>query len=232
MAETDPHWPEVHALLVQWDASDFVTTEFTADEIASAPYCVLTTEFMHGYPQPEDDFGYLELTYDTDDFCPQCGIGLQQKAPFVMRKGPKWGKNSVAQLHWVLDEFFVKTDVWGTVFASLQLECRDVLDKKGRVLQDVVQLQATERVALAIGEISAKKCEHCARRKHGIIKRGFFPSPLTAPASPVSRSEEFFGSDHQAFNKIIVNAEVAVAIRRAKIRGVSLWPCLHPGRQG
>ncbi|UKE47051.1 hypothetical protein [Xanthomonas cerealis] len=225
IAEINADWPKVHALVMQWDASDFVTTEFTAEEISSAPYCVLTPEFMHGYPQPEANFGYRERTYETRDFCPQCGIGLKQKAPFVMRKDPKWGKNSMMQLNWVFDEFFVKSDVWEAIFAPLHLKSREVLDTKGLVLHDVVQLLATEQVPLAIGEVSAKKCRQCGRKKHAVIKRGFFPEPLIAPTSPVSRSVDYFGSDHQAFNKIIVNAKVAAVISEAKLRGVSLWPC-------
>ncbi len=29
-----------------------------------------------GYPQPEDDFGYLELTYEPNIGCPTCHIGI------------------------------------------------------------------------------------------------------------------------------------------------------------
>ena len=43
-------------------------------EIAAAPWLGLNADQHQGFPQPRDDeFGYLDVTYDTDDYCRACG---------------------------------------------------------------------------------------------------------------------------------------------------------------
>lgn len=56
VVETDPSWPAVQ----RW-------AKFSTSEIAAASWLALTSEWHHGYPQPEDDFGYLQATYDLTD---------------------------------------------------------------------------------------------------------------------------------------------------------------------
>ena len=74
-------------------ASDIVRTEFNASERGNAEYLNVAPAWHHGYPQPEDDFAYLSATYDLKEYCPGCGIGEKQVAPFRMKGEPKWGKN-------------------------------------------------------------------------------------------------------------------------------------------
>ncbi len=62
----------------------------------------------HGYPQPEEDFGYREATYNVSDHCPTCGIGSVQNAPFRLRAEFKASHSQVVQLNWVFDEFFLR----------------------------------------------------------------------------------------------------------------------------
>ena len=50
-------------------------TEFTKQEIAQADWLNMHSEWHHGYPQPEDAFGYNGLTYDIAAACPECSVG-------------------------------------------------------------------------------------------------------------------------------------------------------------
>src|SRR5262245_17077345 len=128
VAEDNSAWPRVRFLLHQWGVSEgSVRTEFSWEEIDAASWLDLGPAWHHGYPQPDDDFGYREVTYDLTDFCEQCGAGMEQNAPFRMKREPRWGRNGILQLNWVFDEFFVTPDVWTRVFEKRGIGQRPVL---------------------------------------------------------------------------------------------------------
>ena len=67
VVETDPSWPAVQRWARARRLVDVSFTKFSTSEIAAASWLALTSEWHHGYPQPEDDFGYLQATYDLTD---------------------------------------------------------------------------------------------------------------------------------------------------------------------
>ncbi|MGS2727906.1 hypothetical protein ACU8DI_15295, partial [Psychroserpens sp. BH13MA-6] len=69
-------------------------------------YHIKTEQF--GYPQPEDDFGYMELTYEPNIGCPTCHIGIKQNNPFRFRSEPKAKNSQFIGLNWVFDQIFVR----------------------------------------------------------------------------------------------------------------------------
>src|SRR3954453_5608074 len=60
--EDHPQWPRFKSLIVEWQAGDFVTTEFSTPEICAAERLKITPAWHHGYPMPDGDFGYLNAT--------------------------------------------------------------------------------------------------------------------------------------------------------------------------
>src|SRR5215831_10817776 len=141
ISEDDPRWPEVRALMEAFQIMDVSWTRFSASELDSARFLVLGITRHQGYPQPDHDFGYRNITYDCSDFCEACGTGLRQIAPFRFLRPPTWGKKSVLQLNWVFDEYFVKPDVWRDVFKPLGVASLPVLlHKTGEVIDSVVQI--------------------------------------------------------------------------------------------
>lgn len=125
--ESDPRWPTIEALAGQFMAIDIATTKFSLSELERASYVAFAATGHHGYPEPSDDNGYLEATYDLSDYCAVCGIGLQQIRPFRFAKEPVWGLNSVRQLNWIFDEYFVKPEVWSMLFEPFGIGCRPVV---------------------------------------------------------------------------------------------------------
>lgn len=63
------------------------------------------------YPQPEEDFGYLQKTYDTSNGCLTCGIGITQKNEFYFKKNPLKNNKDFLGLTWVFDQIFIKENV-------------------------------------------------------------------------------------------------------------------------
>lgn len=226
--EGDPEWAGISSLIREWGGSSLVTTEFSAAEIAAADYCELLVTHANGYPQPEDDFGFLAQSYDTSKYCDECGAGAVQIAPFRVRKSLNWGRNAFLKLFWVEDAIFMHREAWQEHLAPLRIETWPVEDTKGNVLDHIVQLRADTSVALQMEENSGVRCPKCRRARYIGPERAFLTAPVGAPELPIFRSEQFFGAGHQSSNAILIGRDVVAAIQSAKLRGAKLWPCATP----
>jgi hypothetical protein len=221
--EADPRWPAVDSWAAERKPVDLVRTEWTTSEIDAADWLTLRPDWHHGYPQPEEGFGYLDATYDRSDACDACAIGLRQKAPFRMKAEPRWGSRGILQLNWVFDEFFVRPDAWRDVFAPLGVARRPVLDPAGKELGTIVQLVVDDEVALDItrpGEV----CSACGRVRYPPPNRGPLPALAGQPRGHLARSEQWFGSGASSWRLILVSRDLARATRAARLKGASLAP--------
>ena len=227
--ECEESWPRVKELIEQWKLADFVRTEFSKGELDSASFHQIFA-WQQGYPQPEGDFGYLNATYDLTTYCPMCGIGNTQIAPFRMKDEPKWGKKHILQLNWVFDEYFVLPAVWKEVFQPLGIGCSPVLNHRtGNELTTVVQLdiKTTANSALSMNDkYPSEICGSCHRKKYLPISRGFFPAFTTDPSTQMCRTQEYFGSGASAWNAVIANNALYKTIQSNKLVGVTFVP-LH-----
>jgi rRNA maturation protein Nop10 len=226
--ESHRSWGKLQPLLAGWNASDIVRTEFSASERANATYLKVAPAWHHGYPQPEDDFGYLQATYDLKDYCPTCGIGKKQVAPFRIKGEPKWGKRHVLQLNWVFDEYLVLPSVWEEVFCPVGIGRLAVEDHQaGEQLRTVVQLEikATAKSKLSMDDkYLSEICRSCGRTKFLPISRGFFPAFATDPSFQVCRTQEYFGSGASAWNAIVVSNAMYKNFQDHKLSGVTFVP--------
>lgn len=225
--EGDASWPQVKELIDQWNPADFVRTEFSDRECSAAPFLQMFAG-QRGYPQPEGDFGYLNLTYDLTDYCSTCGIGATQVAPFRMKGEPKWGKKNVLQMNWVYDEFFVQPSIWEEVFRPLGTDRLAVLDhRSGSELQSVVQLKigvVAKSELLLDDAYPTETCTACRRKKFLPISRGFFPAFVNDPSFQIGRTQELFGSGASAWNAAIISQTAYKAIRTHKVVGFGFHP--------
>lgn len=224
--EGAPGWSEACSLVRSWDGRATVTTEFTASEVNTASHCALVVVHASGYPQPEHDLSYREVTYDTSERCSKCGEGAVQVAPFRVKKSLKWGRNAFLKLNWIEEACFMQTSVWKEHLSGLGVCALPVEDPKGQPLDDVVQLDLGPTVPLSMGGVRGISCEKCRREIYPWHDRGFFPAPLSPPDAPIFRSLQRFGVERQATNAIFVSPEVAKAIKGAGLRGAELWPCM------
>lgn len=228
--ESHPQWPTLAQFVVAHEALDIVSTRTTHAERATAEWLEMAPTWHAGYPQPED--GYLTATYDLTGYCPSCGIGALQQAPFRMRGEPKWGSKGILQLNWVFDEYFVKPDVWEDIFRPRGVGSRSVLDcKSGTPLRTVVQCDFGSLASsqLDLGNHPFRRCSHCERVKFLPVNRGCFPAFAIPPSRPsVMKSREYFGDGGQAFRAVIVSQDIYRAIHTARIRGCEFKPVCVP----
>ena len=225
--ESDKRWPQVQHLSVKYNAIDTCITKFTEKEQDAANYLYMVANWHYGYPEPSDDFGYLEQTYDVTKGCLTCDIGLIQKAPFRFAKEPKWGRRNILQLNWIFDEFFVQPELWEKVFKPIGIQCRDVLHaKKDKKLDTVVQLIIPEDdVHVDVNGYPSKTCEVCGRVKTLPISRGYFPPLLNTPSAPIFKVRNCFGSGGSAYRQVIVSSLMFKAIQDYGVKGVEFEPC-------
>jgi ribosomal protein L37E len=221
--ESDERWIKLKPKILEWHAIDIPDTTFSDKELSESEWLEMLPEWHHGYPQPEDDFKYLSLTYDLSNYCSKCGIGAVQKENFRMQKEPKWGKRGILQLNWVFDQYFVLPDVWRDIFKMFGIPCLPVIHHRtGKNLNTVLQLSNLENTELEnIDRYPHQVCNECGRKKYLPIAIGRFPKLRIIPKSHISRTNEYFGSGRRAFNAIVVSHELYKQIRKYKLKGVS-----------
>jgi hypothetical protein len=222
-AEADPQWPAIQIILDEFKCLDLVRTEFSEDELETSDLLKMNPGWMSGYPMPDMEFGYRQMTYDLTDHCHDCGIGFVQKAPFRMRGEPKWGKYHVLMLNWVFDEFFVRPEVWEQVFRKYGVPCMPVLKHRtGQPLETVVQLKIDifATAPLKLGDAPYETCPTCHRTKFLPHRRGFFPAFTARQTADMFKTREYFGSGASAHHEIIVSSRLFREITDNKLKGV------------
>jgi len=223
MDEADKRWPSVAPLVRKYSPYDLITEKFSDEEIRSARYLAIQTVWHNGYPQPEDSAAYETITYDKSQCCHKCRRGIVQKSPFRIRKEPKWGRNSVFVLNWVIDELFIRPERWKPVLDQFGISYREVLHcKTTEVLETVVQLNIPDTDVPLFVENSSRTtvCDMCGRFTMESISPGFFPALNGHCDHPIFKTKEFFG----ATKWIVFSGELCAAMRDHQLQGIGFRP--------
>ncbi|MGH7786555.1 MAG: hypothetical protein ACRERC_06785 [Candidatus Binatia bacterium] len=255
VTEDHPQWPHVERLVAEHRLGPhLIENHFTKGEVDAAEWLSMSALGHHGYPQPEDDFGFINATYDVSNLCHLCGIGGVQKAPFRLRAEPKASRSQFLQLNWVFDEFFVRSGArQGLAAAGLtgfDLQPA-LLHSKNTPSAEVEQLSILSLLppALDSAELQIVTCKerneewessllqtsapnrtevppYCGRVKHHLEHRGplRFSRGAFVGAPDVVRSTEWFGSGANAFHLVLVSGRFRKVVSAAKWRGLSFEP--------
>lgn len=224
--ESHAFWASLENWIYKYQAVDVVRTKFSKKEINAASWFEVIPDWHHGYPQPdEDNFGYLQHTFDLSEYCECCGIGAKQEAPFQMKAEPKWGKKDILQLNWVFDEFFAKPEIWKKYFEPYDVPFYKVTDKKGEILKTVVQLTyMPPKVDIVVDGLDALHCECCGRTKFLPTTKGLFPALASTPTAHLVKTNQYFGTGAAAHRRVLVSSAIAMALISDKVRGVTFRP--------
>jgi hypothetical protein len=231
IGENDRKWDSVLKFINDYPSEqifDFqYKTQFSEDEINNANFFAIAPNWHFGYPQPENGFGYLKITYNSIMSCNKCGIKPKQIAPFSIKKSPKWGKRNIVQLNWIFDEFFIS----GNLKLQLERECSKLNFKvvnKFRTkcqLDDIFQLDITQTVDLDMSTVTKfERCKVCNQIKYLPHTRGFFPYP-TDDYFNIAHSIQCFGSGHEARHAVLINKNIYDLFNRIGVIGISYIPC-------
>ncbi|WP_202704479.1 hypothetical protein [Flavobacterium sp. UGB4466] len=215
---------KVKDYIYEWTGSGGIRyPEFSKAEQKESPLSLKSGGHEHGYPMPDMDFGYKQLTYDLSDYCPNCGVGLKQKDAFRVKSVPPEGKKQIFSLGWIYDELFVERKIYNEVFEPLGINCREVLKyKKENPFEETVQLvleQTQEKLNLV--DYPTETCHVCGKTKYQPMPQGFYPLYKNIIA-PIFKSCDYFGSGASATNKIFITKELREKLIELKIEK-SAW---------
>jgi hypothetical protein len=218
--------------------------------VTSNWYHITTGQF--GYPQPENNFGYVDKTYDTSNACLTCNIGLRQKGEFRFKSEPKAKDSQFIGLNWVFDQIFVRQEV-KDIFEMEKVNgiefSNPVINKTGLPINGLYQLHVdnllsegliTEDLKFEICELPKDKSElkfleaikskliqgpFCGHKKYNFPHADNY---IKIKAESIDNQTDFlrlnyyFGSGGSANRPIIVSDRVKKIIDRNKWRGVFL----------
>lgn len=209
---------ELKPYFEKWSVLDIRYPEFTNKEVKDSILSVKNGSHLNGYPMPDNDNGYLDLTYDLSNYCSCCGTGLKQKDSFRIKSEPKLGKKRIYQLTWINDELFVEKELYNDIFKPLGIRYKDVLlYKKETILENTVQLvipEATEDLNLK--GYPTEKCDICNVLKYSPMPIGFYPT-YEDESLQIFKTKEYFGSGASAFKKIYIAQELREKLIDLKI---------------
>jgi len=203
----------------KWHVVNLAYTEFTNEELDNAKVLAFTGSWEHGYPQPEKDFGYTKKTYDSSNYCKECGTGLKQKEPFQMKAEPKWGKHKLLDLYWIGDELFVEKEFYKKIFEPLAVKSKPVIiHKTNEEAETVVQLDIpTIEEKLSLDHLNLDECKNCKTKKYSPEIRGFFPEYSEEIPHDIFKGQEYFGSGGMAFKRIFISQKLRQILLREKV---------------
>lgn len=210
-------------------------------------YYITTGQF--GYPQPENDFGYIHKTYDTTHACPTCNIGLEQKSEFLFRSEPKAKHSQFIGLNWVFDQIFVK-QVVKDIFEMEKITgiefSQPLINKTGLPVNEIYQLRIQSLLSegLMVDNLQTETCELPKDKRElkfltalgsklvngpfcGQTKFNFpqgdncfnVEAEVLYNKTDFIRLNYYFGSGGSANRPIIVSERVKQLIKREKWRG-------------
>ncbi len=212
---TDPHWNKIQSIILEKGLVCTSETLFSDEEKLNAEWLFVRSKWRNGYPQPESSLAFRDITYATKDFCPICGIGLQQVDSFRIKSIPKWGNRHFMMLNWVEDELFVDDFAMNKLkISSLTgFSFLPVKDKKGAVsIPNVHQLfiKQESKVNVISDGISIDKvsrCSACGKLKYhpsGIGMHGFSGNDLKN-LPDICHTNNYFGWGHSASQYILIS---------------------------
>jgi rubredoxin len=231
ITESDPRWPQVNDLVQRRGALDMYDTIFTPEEIVDAAWVRLRPNFEQGFPQPEEEMKkWRQITYE--DYCPECGAGYRQKAPFRLAKEPRLGKHDFLCLYWTYTVFCTSKVL--QVLQTHQIHGYEawpaVIHRTGEPSKNVSQLVFPAVAGPGLADVDRHQpetCPRCGVTKYAYHKRGYMRLRRESlrPAADIQLTHEWFGSGgHMAFREILISNVLARLILENEWRGVALKP--------
>ena len=243
---TDKYFNEVKELFKDdWESLAFPNMIYNKKEYESADTYVIHAKKYLGYAKPDTEkiVDTFEFPYNIEPQYKGVFKVKAQSKEFGMLKGeqigyyqmkgePKWGKNHIASLFDVFDDFFVKPEVYKNFFEPLGIESRKVLDFKTRKpLKTVIQL-VTQGISKYKLNIDPKSINISYEIKEwGITKyvlRGDKKEPLFTGNNDYDffRSQEYFGDGGMNLNNIYISKKLYNIITDNKLKGLNIEPLI------
>lgn len=245
--EDNPAFEEIQQQLNKFLQPQVIATEYEkADFVNAAWFIVSTGEYQ--YPQPADDGGYRDTTFNLDNYCRYCGMGKIQDRPYRLKTEPKQFNNQFWGLHWEFEAIFVRQEA-RNIFEKENIKgihfTNPVLHKKNSVIEGFYQLHIETVLGKGFDSYNTRKitcklnneeddnkdpsANYCGRVKfhHPRIGGYLFDKNIFDKNYDIVESNEYFGSGGAAGRLQIVSKKVKDIIDRNKLKGFTFIPVMH-----
>jgi hypothetical protein len=230
ICEDDPTWPKVKEILLTSKIGlDPTWTEFTKEEILSAEWVKIASDFIHGFPMPKMDSSWKEISFDCEKVCSECGIGLKQKAPIHLEGEPELEGNDFMAIYWTYN-FFARPKIFDVMLENdIQgFEILPAIDHSTNTPLDTIkQMKVTNELSPCIIEDNLQrdnnKCEHI---KYWVLSRGmlkFFKTSFSNLPDLI-KTNEWFGTGHEAIQLTLASNKFVQLYYENNWKGLFLAP--------
>lgn len=220
--EDEKVWDEVNVLMAKHNILSLKECLYSKEEYNNAAWFLIRCKWRWEYPQPENQFEYKQLTYDSSNYCNKCGCGLNQRDSFKIKKSPNWGKRNFLLFNWVEDELFINSDA-EVVLLKHNLKgflLKDVKNvKTNKPIDDIKQIYVNDILEPGIVNqnntiLSETKCNACGCSKIIITGRGviFDKEVFRYIKNDIIKSYEVFGDGHMCARMIFVSRNLYKAM--------------------
>ncbi|NHM07990.1 hypothetical protein G4D82_12215 [Flavobacterium sp. CYK-4] len=198
------------------------------------------------YPQPED--GYLETTFNTNNYCKHCGIGKVQDAPYRLKTEPKQLNNQFWGLYWEYEPIFVRQAA-KNIFEKENIKeisfSKPFLHRKNIEVESLHQMHINTILENGFDNHNAKTItckinneEDCNKDKnviccgrikyhHPLVGGYVFNKDVFNPEIDIALTGEYFGSGSSANRLQIVSKKIKNLVEKNKLKGLQFIPVLH-----
>jgi len=228
--ESDPLWPTVKQYLLSEGMEHTAThTIFTKKEIQSARWVRVSPDFIHGYPMPDLDGSWMNVSFNEGQDCPKCGMGIKQMAPIHLKREPKMGKRDFMGIFWTFN-IFAKPEVIEVMSKNNinGFETMPALHYKTKApLNTVMQLRFTQELSKGlIDDNLTKEFPECGHIKYLGLSRGMYKFARDSfdGMPDFVKTSEWFGSGHLALRTILASSTFVDLYFKNKWKGLCLEP--------
>lgn len=244
--EDNPRFSALKDALNHFGIEPQIGTIYEKDDMEKAEWFIASPG-EYQYPQPEENFGYLNTTFDLEHYCSVCGIGKVQKASYRLKTEPKQFNNQFWGLHWEFEPVFVRQQAKNILEKEIQgvSFLNPILHKKGKPIEGFFQIQVSAVLKKGFDSYNTRiitcktnneenlntdgnsKC--CGRIKyhHPMIGGYLFESSIFNPHIDIAYTNEYFGSGASANRLLVVSKRFWCLVNRNKLKGLSFTPIVH-----
>lgn len=231
ISEDDPLWPQVSKTIEKSKILTVPKAEFTREEISSAEWVRIDPVYFEdeGFPEPHLDDSWKKASFDYDNECPECGIGLLQKAPIRLKGEPNLENNDFMSIFWVY-AIFARPEVLDTMMENnIQgFEISPAIDHSSNVsLKTVKQMKVINELSPGIIadnlQREARKCAHIKYYgiSHVVMK---YQKSAFVNCPDLIRTSEWFGTGHEAFQLVFASHKFVRVYMEHKWKGLYFAP--------
>lgn len=233
--ESNPHWNNIEDILSDEKALCIYDTRFSPEELRNADWMTVRSIWHNGYPQPESEFGYENITYTRENKCNSCGVGLRQVGHFRLKKTPNWGAKHFMMLNWIEDEFFISDHAKKILEKAgfVDISFLSVKNKNGKeLLPNVFQLKIHSNISRGLVEggrdlqevLVCPECASVVYHPSGIGMHRFRKEVFDSAPDIVKTTDEF-GWGKAASQLILINQKLYSFIVENNLeRGLEFQP--------